>query len=77
MNGKTKSIVENLAFYKCLVSTTENSKVHIYIGVAEGDWKQHYCNNTKLFKNDRHKNDKALSIFLWKCKKSKKEVSKM
>ena len=34
MNGRFR--VENVV-YKCVVSTTEKSKEHVYIGIVEGD----------------------------------------
>ena len=74
MNGNCR--VENVV-YKCVVSTTEESKEHVYIGVAEGDWKQRYYNHTMSFRNQKRKNDKALSTFLWKLKKSTKETTKL
>ena len=39
MNGNCR--VENIV-YKCIVSAAEKSKEHVYIGVAEGDWKQRF-----------------------------------
>ena len=60
--------------YKCVVSATENSEEHVYIGAAEGDWKQRYYNYTMSFRNQKHKNDTALSTFLWELKKSTKET---
>ena len=70
MNGNSK--VEKVV-YKCVVSTTAKTKEHVYVGVAEGNWKQRYNNHTMLFRNQRHKNDTALSTFLWELKKSPKE----
>ena len=63
--------------YKCVVSATEKAKEHVYIGVAEGDWKQRYCNHTMSFRNQKRKNDTALSTFLWELKKSTKEIPKL
>ena len=54
---------ENIV-HKCTVSSTEKSKEYVYIGVAEGDWKQRYYNETMSLTNQRHKNDPALSTFL-------------
>ena len=63
--------------YKCVVSATEKTKEHVYIGVAEDDWKQRYYNHTMSFRNQRHKNDTALSTFKWELKKSTKETPKL
>ena len=53
-NGKCK--VEDV-LYKCIVSGTEKSKEHVYIGLAD-------YNHTMSFRNQKHKNDTALSTFL-------------
>ena len=74
MNGHCR--VENVV-YKWVVYTTEKSKEHLYIGVAEGDWKQRYCNQGMSFRNRNYKNDTALSTFLWELKKSTKETPKL
>ena len=46
--------VENVV-YKLAVSTTEKSKEHDYIDVADSDWKQSYYNQALSFRNQRHK----------------------
>ena len=56
---------------KCVVSATEKSKEHVYTGVAD-----HY-NHTMSFRNQKHKNDIALSTFLRELKKSTKETPKL
>ena len=73
MNGNCR--VENIV-YKCIASATEKSKEHVYIGVAEGDWKQRFqCHSEVMsFRNQKRKNDTALSAFLWELKKSTKET---
>ena len=48
MNGNFR--IENVV-YKYVVSATEKSKEHVYICVAEGDWKQRYSNQTMSFRN--------------------------
>ena len=73
MNGNYR--VENVV-YKCIVSATEKSKEHVYIGIAEGDWKQCYCDHTMSFKNQKQ-SDTALSTFLWEFKKLTKETPKL
>ena len=55
----------------------KKSKEHVYIGVAEGDWKQHYHNHIMSFENQERKNDTALSTFLWELQKSIKETPKL
>lgn len=68
MNGNCT--VENVE-YKYVVSATE--KEHVYINVAEGDWKHCYYNLTMSFINQKHKNDISLSAFLLDHKKSIKK----
>ena len=48
MNGNCR--VENVV-YKCVASATKKSKENVYIGVAEGDWKQRYYNHTISLRN--------------------------
>ena len=74
VNGNCR--VENVGC-KCVVSTTKKSKEHVYIGVAESDWKQHYYNHTMSFENQERKTDTALSTFLWELQKSIKETPKL
>ena len=61
MNGNCR--VENVV-YKCVVSATEKSKEHVYIGVAEGDCKQRYYNYTMSFRNQKRKNDNPFNFFM-------------
>ena len=44
MNGKCH--VQNVV-YKCTVSATTNFPKRVYLGVAEGDWKQRFYNHKK------------------------------
>ena len=74
MNGNCR--VENVV-NKCIVSATEKSKEPVYIGVAEGDWKQRYYNHTMSFRNQKRKSDTALSNILWELKKLTKETPKL
>ena len=53
--------IENVVC-KYVFFTRKMSKEHVYIGVAEDDWKQHYYNHTIKFRNEKHKNDAVLSI---------------
>ena len=59
--------LENVV-YKCVVSATEKSKEHVYTGVAD-----HY-NHTMSSRNQKHKNEIALSTFLPELKISTKET---
>ena len=47
MNGKCQ--VQNVV-YKCTVSATPNFPKRVYLGVAEGDWKQRFYNHKKSIK---------------------------
>ena len=74
MNGNCR--VENVVC-KCVVSATVKSQELVYIGFAEGDWKQCYYNYTMLFRNQKRKKNTALSTVLWELKKSTKETPKL
>ena len=58
MNGKCQA--QNVV-YKCTVSAILNFPKRAYLGVAEGDWKQRFCNHKKSIKNKSFK----LSSYLW------------
>ena len=62
MNGKCQ--VQNVV-YKCTVLATRNFPKRVYLGVAEGDWKQRFYNHKKSIKNKSYRNDTALSSYLW------------
>ena len=62
MNGKCQ--VQNVV-YKCTVSATPNFPKRVYLGVAEGDWKQRFYNNKNSIKNKSYRNDTTLSSYLW------------
>ena len=62
MNGKCQ--VQNVV-YKCTVSATPNFPKRVYLGVAEGDWKQRFYNHKKSIKNKSYRNDTTLSSYLW------------
>ena len=57
MNGKCQ--VQNVV-YKCTVSATPNFPKRVYLGVAEGDWKQRFYNHKKSIKNKSYRNDTTL-----------------
>ena len=62
MNGKCQ--VQNVV-YKCTVLATRNFPKRVYLGVAEGDWKQRFYNHKKSIKNKSYRNDTTLSSYLW------------
>ena len=62
MNGKCQ--VQNVV-NKCTVSATPNFSKRVYLGVAEGDWKQRFYNHKKSIKNKSYRNDTTLSSYLW------------
>ena len=72
MNGKCQ--VQNVV-YKCTVSATPNFPKRVYLGVAEGDWKQRFYNHKKSIKNKSYRNDTTLSSYLWDLRE--KHVNKL
>ena len=62
INGKCH--VQNVV-YKCTVSATPNFSKRVYLGVAEGDWKQRFYNHKKSMKKKSYRNDTILSSYLW------------
>ena len=62
MNGKCQ--VQNLV-YKCTVSATPNFPKRVYLGVAEGDWKQRFYKHKKSIMNKSYRNNTILSSYLW------------
>ena len=70
MNGNCR--IENIV-YKCVVSATKKSKELVYIGVAKGDWKQHYYNHTMSFRNQKHKSDTAFQFFYGSLRNQQKK----
>ena len=61
LNGNCK--VQNV-IYKCAVSATQTFKQRVYLGIAEGNWKQRLYNHRQFFKDKKHKNNTALSSYL-------------
>ena len=53
--------------YKCTVSTSVNPD-KVYLGIAEGDFKNRYHKCTKSFRNKRYTNDTSLSKYIWEIK---------
>ena len=68
--------VQNL-IYKCTVSATQSFKQCVYLGIAEGNWKQRLYNHRKFFKDKKHKNHKTLSSYLWNLEESHNEILKL
>ena len=66
LNGNCK--VQNI-IYKCTVSATQKFK-RVYLGIAEGNWKQRLYHHRQSFKDKKHKHDMALSIYLWDLKRT-------
>ena len=50
-NCKVQSVI-----YKCTVSATQTFKQRVYLGIAEGNWKQSLYNHRQFFKNKKRKN---------------------
>ena len=52
-------------------------KQHVYLGIAEGNWKQRLYNHRQSFKDKRHKNDTTLSSYLWDLKENHNQIPKL
>ena len=50
--------------YKCAVKATCHP-LNVYLGIAEGDFKQRYYNNKKSFRNRKYANETSLSQYIW------------
>ena len=55
--------------YKCTVSQMTTTK--------QREWKQQYYNHTQSFRKARHKNDRAVSSYLWELQKKTSEIAKL
>ena len=73
LNGNCK--VQNV-IYKCTVSATQTFKQRVYLGIVERNWKKRLHNNRQSFKDKKHKNDTALSSYLWDLKKNHNQIPK-
>ena len=71
-NCKVQSVI-----YKCTVSATQTFKQRVYLGIAEGNWKQRLYNHRQSFKDKRHKNDTTLSSYLWNLKENHNQIPKL
>ena len=47
------------------MSATPNFPKRVYLGVAEGDWKQRFYSHKKSIKSKSNRNDTTLSSYLW------------
>ena len=56
------------AVYDCCVPSPEPRK--IYVGLAEGKWKQRYYNHKTSFNHKRYLHETALSSYMWHLKES-------
>ena len=52
-------------------------KQRVYLGIAEGNWKQRLYNHRKSFKDKKHKNDTALSSYLWDLTENRNQIPKL
>ena len=64
LEGKCRS--EDM-IYKCVVTVTGHPR-KVYLGTAEGDFKQRYYNHKKSFKNRKYANETSLSKYIWEMK---------
>ena len=74
LNGDCK--VQNV-IYTCTVSATQTFKQRVYFGIAEGNGKQQLCYRRQSFKDKKHKNNTALSSYLWDLKENHNQISKL
>ena len=64
MEGKCRS--EDI-IYKCVVTATGHPR-KVYLGTAEGNFKQRYYNHKKSFRNWKYANETSLSKCIWEMK---------
>ena len=62
------------AIYKCTVSATQTFKQRVYLGKAEGNWKQQLYNHRQSFNNKKRKNNTTLSNYLRDLKENQKNI---
>ena len=53
--------------YKCVVTATGHPR-KVYLGTAEGDFKQRYYNHKKSFRNRKYATETSLSKHIWEMK---------
>ena len=62
--------------YKCSVSATQTFKQCVYLGIAEGNWKQRLYNHRQSFKDKKNRNGASLSSYLWDLKENHNQIPK-
>ena len=62
---------------KCTLSATQTFKQLVYLGIAEGNWKQRLYNHRQSSKDKKHKNDTTLSSYLWYLKENHNQIPKL
>ena len=55
--------------YKCIVSVPAKPDKS-YIGLSEDEWKKHYYNHRKSFRNQRYQSETMLSSYVWEAKRA-------
>ena len=68
LDGKVRTL-NNV--YKCIASA-HGYPNKVYLGIAEGDFKQHFYNHRMSFNNDGYSTDTALSKYVWEKEKKLK-----
>ena len=74
LNGNYK--VHNV-IYNGTVSTTQTFKQRVYLGIAEGNWKQRLYNHRQSFKDKKYKDDTTLSSYLKDLTKNNNQIPKL
>ena len=72
LEGKCRS--EDI--YKCVVTATGHPR-KAYLGTAEGDFKQRYCNHKKSFRNQKYANETSLSKYIWEMKDKQNTITNL
>ena len=65
LDGKCRA--ENIV-YKC-VASVDGYPNKVYLGTAEGDFKQRFYNHRMSFNDEGHSTDTTLSKYVWEIKK--------
>ena len=55
--------------YKCIASVPAKPDKS-YIGLSEDEWKKHYYNHRKSFRNQRYQSETMLSSYVWEAKRA-------
>ena len=63
--------------YKSTVSATQTFKQCVYLGLAEGNYKQRLYNHRQFFKDKKYKNDTTLLNYLWDPKQNHNQIPKL